>query len=201
MGQCLCDLFAGQTVFDHATKIQIELIVVSHRGACGDGHQASIARTEIGPAPEVVEYDVVGQLHEFRRDGPQFLRDSLGSGRLVDAIVEGVSAASVKDKILCLGSRKADLVASLRAAETRPAVLGHPSVANLYREKIETLHTLLARDESRTEAAEIIRTLVQEIVLTPVDGELQALSKGDLAGVLAAQNNKRPSAPDDLMDE
>jgi hypothetical protein len=36
----------------------------------------------------------------------------------------------------------------------------------------------------RTEAADIFRTLVEEIVLAPVDGKVEIDARGDLAGIL-----------------
>jgi hypothetical protein len=49
------------------------------------------------------------------------------------------------------------------------------------------------REETRTEAAEIIRSLVDEIVLTPENGEFKIDLRGDLAGILTiATNAKRP---------
>ena len=56
-----------------AAHIQIELVVVAHRGERGDGDQAAIPHTEIGPPPQVVEHDVVGELRELRRDRAQFI--------------------------------------------------------------------------------------------------------------------------------
>ncbi|PTW59291.1 hypothetical protein C8N35_1074 [Breoghania corrubedonensis] len=39
-------------------------------------------------------------------------------------------------------------------------------------------------EEKRTEAADIIRTLVEDIMLTPVDGKVAIYVRGDLAGIL-----------------
>ena len=67
-------------------------------------------------------------------------------------------------------------------------------MAEIYRSRLTNLYEALDREESRTEAAEIIRSLVDEIVLTPEDGELKIALRGDLAGILAiATNGKRPT--------
>jgi site-specific DNA recombinase len=56
------------------------------------------------------------------------------------------------------------------------------------------LHDALGREETRIEASEIIRSLVNEIVLTPEGGELKVDLRGDLAGILAiAASGKKPA--------
>jgi len=66
-------------------------------------------------------------------------------------------------------------------------------MAEIYRSRLTNLYEALDREESRTEAAEIIRSLVDEIV-TPEDGELKIALRGDLASILAiATNGKRPT--------
>jgi len=53
--------------------------------------------------------------------------------------------------------------------------------------------------ETRTEASEALRGLIDAIVLTPNHGELQIELKGDLAAMLgAAQNEKRSPETGDL---
>ena len=53
------DLRARQTALDPAVQVEIELIVVAHRGECGDGDEAAIPKTEIGLAPEIVEHHLL----------------------------------------------------------------------------------------------------------------------------------------------
>src|SRR5687767_9683992 len=73
MSESLGDLSAGQTALEPAAQVEIELVVVTHRGERGDGDQAPIAQREIESAPQVVENHVVGELHELRRDRRQFI--------------------------------------------------------------------------------------------------------------------------------
>ena len=47
-------------------------------------------------------------------------------------------------------------------------------MAELYRQKVTGLAQALAHPETRTEAAEAIRGLIDAIVLTPADGALEA---------------------------
>ena len=52
-------------------------------------------------------------------------------------------------------------------------------------------YAALQQDETRASAAEIIRTIVTEIVLTPEDGELKINVRGDLAGILTIALNRK----------
>lgn len=82
MRQCLGDLRARQTALEPAAKVDVELVIVAHRGEGGDGHQAAIAHAEIGPPSQIIEHHVVGELHELRRDAPQFGDGGSGAFRL-----------------------------------------------------------------------------------------------------------------------
>ena len=67
----------------------------------------------------------------------------------------------------------------------QPQPLLHPNLADLYRQKVTKLHEALNDEATRAEAADIIRSLVDEIRLTPVGGDLRVDLKGALAGILA----------------
>jgi hypothetical protein len=61
-----------------------------------------------------------------------------------------------------------------------------PNLAAVYRKKVEELESLLDDAEHRDEAMELIRTLIEKIVLTPKEeGDLDALLHGGLARILA----------------
>ena len=72
-------------------------------------------------------------------------------------------------------------------------------MAELYRQKVTALAQALEHPETRTEASEALRGLIDAIVLTPDQGELQIELKGNLAAMLgAAQNAKRSPETGDL---
>ncbi len=72
-------------------------------------------------------------------------------------------------------------------------------MASLYRHKVTTLAQALEQPEARTEASEALRDLIDAIVLTPNQGELQIELRGNLAAMLgAAQNAKRSPETGDL---
>ncbi len=88
-----------------------------------------------------------------------------------------------------LEARQELLEAELSQADSPPPLL-HPNMAEVFHRKINELHQALTSDDSKTEAAEILRTLVDAIILTPEDSELSVYLKGDLAGILTLAQNK-----------
>jgi site-specific DNA recombinase len=61
-----------------------------------------------------------------------------------------------------LEKRQRDLENKLKQASP-PQPRLHPSLAKLYRERVENLHAALSDPEGRTEAAEILRGLIEQI--------------------------------------
>jgi site-specific DNA recombinase len=60
-------------------------------------------------------------------------------------------------------------------------------MATFYREQVSALHEAFQDDTeaTRLRAGEVLRSLVEEIILTPEGGELKIDVRGDLAGILA----------------
>ena len=117
--------------------------------------------------------------------------------KLVQAIKDGVSALSIKDELLSLEARRAELQSRLDAPEM-PELL-HARMADVYREKVGSLCSALAIEESRTGAVEAIRALIETILLEPDGDQLKITLKGDLAGMLsAARDSMRSPETGDL---
>ena len=118
--------------------------------------------------------------------------------KLVQAIKDGVSALSIKDELLSLEARKAELQSRLNAPEM-PQLL-HPRMADVYREKVGNLCSALENEESRTGAVEAIRALIETILLEPDGDKLKITLKGDLARMLSAvRDSKRSPDTGDLL--
>jgi hypothetical protein len=120
--------------------------------------------------------------------------------KLVQSIMDGVPASEVKDELTANALRRAALHAKLAAADEPPPLL-HPEMARIYRTKVTELATALQQHESRLEATEALRGLVDAIVLTPAADrkELGIELRGNLAAMLGATvQRKRPSESDDL---
>jgi hypothetical protein len=72
-------------------------------------------------------------------------------------------------------------------------------MADLYRTKVEQLAAALQREDTRLEASEMLRGLIDSIVLTPEKGQLRIELRGNLAAMLTvAQQTKRSPETGDL---
>ena len=94
-----------------------------------------------------------------------------------------------------LEARQKELKAFLQDAQEPPPLL-HPNMAHHYHAQVDELYAALQEDseEKRMTAADLIRSLVKEIILTPAGGELRVDVRGDLAGILAISlKSKRPA--------
>jgi hypothetical protein len=116
--------------------------------------------------------------------------------KLIEMVMDGVPSTEVKDEMIANAARRDGLKAKLAAADAPPPLL-HAGM--VYRQKVTALAQALEHPETRTEASEALRGLIEAIVLTPDQGELQIELKGNLAAMLgAAQNAKRSPETGDL---
>jgi hypothetical protein len=102
-----------------------------------------------------------------------------------------------KTVIKTLDARRKELQAQLETADEPPPLL-HPEIAELYLQKVTTLAQALECSETRKEATEALRGLIDAIVLMPNQGELQIELKGNLAAMLGAtvQSKRSPETGD-----
>jgi site-specific DNA recombinase len=112
--------------------------------------------------------------------------------KVIQAIKDGYAGPDLKAEWNGLQERKTALQAQLDTADEPPPLL-HPSMADLYRSKVEELAAALQREDTRLEASESLRGLVESIVLTPRDGQLGIELRGNLAAMLTAANNAKRS--------
>ena len=104
---------------------------------------------------------------------------------LLNLILKGGAADAINAKMVLLEQRKKELTAFLADADEPPPLL-HPAMAGQYRVRVQQLYDALQGDseEQRLEAADVLRTLVEDIILTPMDGKIEIDVRGDLAGIL-----------------
>jgi DNA invertase Pin-like site-specific DNA recombinase len=113
--------------------------------------------------------------------------------RIVEAIADGVPARTLKEELLALEARQEQLEAQLAATPEAQQPLLHPNLAESYRQKVAALADALADDAFRDEAFEVIRSLLDKIVLVPEGEELRIEIHGELAGILElCQQGKTP---------
>ncbi|WP_036044847.1 recombinase family protein [Bradyrhizobium yuanmingense] len=126
---------------------------------------------------------------------------------IIAAINDGMYQPSMKAEMDALEARKAELTDLLANAEDPPPLL-HPSMAEIYRQRISALYESLQSEEERSEAAEVFRTLVDQVTLVPEAEQLAIVLRGDLAAILRfAAGKKNPDflseagALDDLLSQ
>jgi site-specific DNA recombinase len=134
--------------------------------------------------------------HDAAREGAKagLGRVNRDFDRLVQALLDGAPARTVKDRMAQLEARK-DVPEAQRAQGEDMKVAVHPNMARISRERVANLRTALAQEDCQVEAAEILRALIDRIELTPVrrDGKhtLPIALHGHLAGILALSANKK----------
>ncbi len=100
-------------------------------------------------------------------------------------------AAEVKDDLARIAARRDELNVLVESNQDEPVLL-HPGMAEHYRRQVAALADTLNADANRAEAAEILRGLIDRIVLTPNEArnKLEIDLFGDLAGILTMATNR-----------
>ena len=101
--------------------------------------------------------------------------------KLVDAILAGVPAEHVKDRMIELDSRRKDLQRQLSATPVPDPIRIHPGMAKTYRARIGQLIAGLSDSERMDEAKEALRALIEKVELVPVSVEESETGKPGLA--------------------
>ena len=117
--------------------------------------------------------------------------------RCVMFIKEGDGSPNiVREELHALEIRREELQWEMAAGQTNHQVLYHPAMADLYRKKVGELQTLLVSTETRTQAMESIRSLIERIEVFPgkTRGNPDVIVVGALAQILAFGQTKTPTA-------
>ena len=107
---------------------------------------------------------------------------------IMRAIEDGLYEPSMKERLEILKTERDALQENPdQAAEKDLVILSHPNLPALYRKKVEQLEQVLDGPD-RTEAMELIRSMIERVELMPRDTRtgLDAILYGDLATILAA---------------
>jgi site-specific DNA recombinase len=110
---------------------------------------------------------------------------------ICDSICNGVPTEFIKDRAIRIQNRREELERLLQDVEEAP-ILFHPNMANRYHQEIRNLIASLGDAKARSEASRILRSLIDQIVLTPQEGEktLSVDLIGDLAGILSVATKR-----------
>ncbi len=113
----------------------------------------------------------------------QFVSRNRKLDALIDAITEGLRSPGLQAKLDELEEHKAALEGEL-AASPPPAPRFHPNLGELYRRKVERLHEALRDPMIRSEALDILRGLIEAVVMHPTDDGFEVELLGDIASML-----------------
>lgn len=105
--------------------------------------------------------------------------------RIVEAIMDGFASDALKTEMDNLVARKAELNALISGTKEAPVLL-HPKMSERYRQEVSRLIEAVQDENHRHEAIELIRSLIDKVVLHPDPGSKGLLIDlhGDLAGIL-----------------
>jgi DNA invertase Pin-like site-specific DNA recombinase len=133
--------------------------------------------------------DQISEIEGRRKELEKVDRDL---DRAVQAIIEGVPGSRLKDKIAGLEARKAELSDFLKTAVEPPPLL-HPSMAETFRKRMAELHERLGVEESRADAVDVLRRLVNRVMLIPNGKDLEIVLRGELAAILSFAAGRKKS--------
>ena len=184
-GKTVCGVCGGPTA--PIGKDYIACSAARRQGTCAN--RASIRRSEVETwiidalrrqlmAPDLVSEFVRAfneEINRTRRDWDRRREDLQREQKdlerridnLIDAVASGVlRGLTVQTKLEALEERKRQLAIQLAGVSDEPVRL-HPNLAAVYRRKVASLQTLLQDEATRTEAVEIIRSLIDQVILRP----------------------------------
>jgi DNA invertase Pin-like site-specific DNA recombinase len=106
--------------------------------------------------------------------------------RIIKAVTEGWDTPDMKAELENNYKRRQELETLIEQKEDTAPVMLHPSMAEYYRQEVGQLISSLNQPETRSEAAQLLRKLIDKILLTPNDtgDALRVDLHGDLAGIL-----------------
>lgn len=104
---------------------------------------------------------------------------------IIAAIEDGMYQPSMKARMDELERQKAEIVARQSDAEPHAPDI-HPNLASIYRKRVERFTEALNSEDEGRLAAEELRSLIEEVVLTPGNkrGEVHAQLRGELFSIL-----------------
>ncbi|GAB2707782.1 recombinase family protein [Aliiglaciecola aliphaticivorans] len=105
---------------------------------------------------------------------------------IIEAIKNGIPASEVKAPLDKIIKRREEIEAFL-LEQDEPKVIMHPNMAERYKQEVASLTASLNKGNVKTEASNLLRSLIDKIVLTPEScGSKYSIDlHGKLAGVLS----------------
>ena len=114
---------------------------------------------------------------------------------ILQAIEDGAYHPTLKERLTFLEKEKEAAAARLAVSQSKPVLQLHSNLSALYQSKVQRLAAALNEPGTAAKAGEIIRGLIDRIVLTSSGGILKAELYGDLAAIMGyAEGELRPDA-------
>jgi site-specific DNA recombinase len=213
-GKAICGVCGGP-----ASSIGKDYIACSsarRQGTCAN--RTSIRRSEIegwiigALRHQLMAPDLVGEFvrgfneeinrgardRDHRRQSLQHEQKDLGRriDTLLDAFASGsLKGPSVQTKLEALEARQREVAEQLADPVDEPVRL-HPNLAALYQRKVAALQDLLDTDATRTEAIEIIRSLVDQVIFRAADeGGIEVELVGNIAQMIDFARKSNENSP------
>ena len=213
-GRAVCGVCGGPAA--PIGKDYIACSTARRQGTCTN--RASIRRSEIERwivealrhqlmAPDLVsefvrtfndEINRTSRDRDHRREGLQ--REQKDLERRIDTLLGAFASGalkgpSVQTKLETLEARQGEVAKGLAGLLDEPVRL-HPNLAAIYRRKVAALQNLLENDATRTEAVEIIRSLVDQVIFRPTaEAGLEVELVGDIARMVHLAQNSNQDSP------
>jgi DNA invertase Pin-like site-specific DNA recombinase len=146
---------------------------------------------EINAAAEAA----VVRTEQLKREADAVERKIAG---ILVAIEDGMYTPALKERMRALETRKAEIAAEMSSTEPPSVIRLHPNAAEIYRCKVAELELALNDDSIKAEAAEILRALIDRVVLIPTEAApdgIDAQLYGELATVLALSDPDKQKLP------
>ena len=118
----------------------------------------------------------------------ELLKLETGIKRCVDLLLHSdTPMESIRKTLEELEAQKRALTRELSLQTEEDKIVLHPNIGELYARKIGDLKSLLQNDTTKHQATEIIRSLIEKIVVSPTDlrGKSDVVLHGALASILA----------------
>lgn len=159
-----------------------DIILGTLRERLMDANLCEVFCTEYTAHTNRIRHENNAALHANRAE---LERTEKSIAKLIEAIKNGIDPLMIRDEINGLQARKLELEAALDCAVEEPIFI-HPNMAKRYHDEVQRLILSFNEPDHQQASAELIRKLIEKIVLTPNENR-SALALdlyGDLAGIL-----------------
>ncbi len=160
-----------------------------------------------GLKQRLFDTELVGEfLQEFEREVRRLRKDQISATRnqrrriveietqierFLDAIAEGTASGSATKRIKALEIEQDELRSLLGDADQADTVIPITNIARVYKVRVERLVDGLTDSAIRQEAIEIIQSMIEQIIVTPVEGGFTIDLHGELGAILALVDGKQ----------